>query len=1104
MKRNAYATLFLALLLSGPCAWAQVVATMTGVVRDQSNAVVPDATVTLVNEGSGFTRSAQTNPSGQYVASSIPTGSYTLTVEKPGFERLVRTGVQLTAATTLEVDLQLHVGSEQQSVSVSAAAPLLQTQTAAVSYLVNNTQMVGLPLVNRDFTDLILLTPGAHLGTSSNYEVGVGQSVRSDANFSVNGAQPASNSYLIDGIFNRNMWLNTLVMVPIVDAIQEYRVMTNNYSGEYGESAGAVTVVETKSGTNQFHGDAWEFVRNTAFNANEFFDNANGIPEAPFHQNEFGGTFGGPLKHDKTFLFADYQGLRIDEPITQTATIPTEAERLMVETGNFSGLGQTIYNPYSLYTLPNGTQARAPFPSNTIPTSMLSPPAVKLISLLPTPTTAGAVDNFTSNPPATQRTDQFDVRLDQNLSSSDRLFVKYSYDNTDQVSPGAIPSPANSGLPLGPYLSAGVSDSALQSTTPLLNQSLTLGYTKTLSPTEVNEMHFGVVRFNYAETPLDSQFATATALGIPGINISNVWGGMPTFTISGFTSLGNNDSLPAYQRTTTFQLDDTLTKVKGSHTLEAGGLFLRDRFDGFSAIPARGSFCFNGQFTRQVGASGSGTVLADFALGVPDSVSRGILENEFGVRGWELAPFFQDSWRIMNRLTLNMGLRWDLDFPPYEVHNEWTNLDLATGLLKFAGIDGNGRTLRNLDADCLAPRAGLAYALTSDRKTVLRSGFGISYVDEGAGGDMMYTNPPFSFSQAITTNINGIPPVTLSNGLPTPVPALPTLANETALATGNVDPWDLNLQEVEALQWSFGIQREISPNLMLSVSYVGTRGLGLTPQYDYNQSAPGPGAQAPRYPMYSINPNLVDVNYVTNIGDSTYNGLQVQLEKRYSFGLMFNLSYTYASYLSDVGDINGGGVSDQNDACIRCSWGPDPDDYTHVLVFNHAYELPFGPGRHFLNHGVGSYLLGNWNVNGIWSVESGQHFTPTLGTNVSNSSGGGSQRPNRIGSGRLPSSQQSINDWFNFNDFVAPPEYEFGNSGTGILTGPGYFDFDMAIIRHFRLSERFGLDYRLEAFNTFNRANFNVPDATIGTASAGVISGTSAARIVQMALKLTF
>jgi hypothetical protein len=1080
--------------------FAQDTATIVGNVLDQTGAAIPAAHVTLLNVATQFKREVETDANGRYVASSIPTGEYVITVTKTGFETLKRSNVQLTAASTLQVDMAMQLGSETQSVSVTAAPPLLQSQTATVSNLVNSQQMLALPLVSRDFTDLVLLTPGAHVGSATNLaEGGSAYAMRGGADYSVNGSLAGGNSYLIDGLYDRNLWLNTLVMVPVVDAIQEYRVMTSDYNAEYGEAAGAVTEVETKSGSNQFHGDFWEFFRNDELNANTFFNNVQKVPRPPFRRNEFGATFGGPIIRNKTFFFSDYQGIRLSQPETETSTIPTLAEQQMAEAGNFGFIPTQIYNPFNLTTSSSGVATRSPFPNNQVPLSLLDPASVKLLQLLPVPTSSGTVNNYTFNPALTQRTDQFDVRVDQNIGASDRVFFRYGYDNSTQVNPGVLPSPANAGVPIGPYLSTATNGT----TTPLVNQSATLGYTKVLGANMVSETHFGVLRWNANITPLGLPYNTATAIGIPGININNKSGGLPAFTISGLEEIGDNSTYPEDSQITTFQLDSALTIVKGSHRIKFGLLFLRDRFNGFSAFPTRGTYDFNGQFTRQVGSTGSQTALADFALGVPDTVTRNILDGTFAMRIFSLAPFIQDSWRVSNRLTVELGIRWEIDAPPYDVHNHWANVNVNTGLLNVAAIDGNGRRLRDFDLNTPAPRVGLAYALTSDHRTILRSGFGISYVDMDAGGAQLYKNPPYFFSQTVTTNISGLPPITVSDGLPTPV--LPSINNQLALSAGSLDAWAYNLKETKILQWNFGVQRELGKDLMLDVSYVGTRGIDiLVNSVNLNQSVPGPGAQATRYPYYALNPGLVTLAYRTNAGDSKYESLQVHLLKRFSKGLTFDVAYAYGSYLSDAGNVNGGGNSDiQNDACVACNWGPTPDDYAQVLSVNHLYQLPFGAKRTYLRSGWASQVFGNWDINGIWSANTGGRFTPILGTNVSNSSGGGDQRPNRIANGGL-SSGRSIYNWFNTAAFVAPPTYTFGNSGTGILTGPGLFNVNLGVTRHFVITERWATDFRFEAFNAFNRANFNNPNATIGTAQAGIISGTGPARIMQAALKVIF
>lgn len=1088
----------LLLLLAGSL-WCQVQSgTIVGTIQDSSGAPVPEVTVTLVNADTSFTRIAKTNTSGQYVAYSVPVGGYTITAEMQGFQKLVRSGVELTVGNTLTVDLQLSVGGLQQTVQVTASAPLLQSQTAEVSSLVTNRQIVELPLVGRTFSSLVLLTPGAYVGSSNNLTNGL-YSIRAPANFSVNGSEAQNNSYLIDGLFNRNLWLSTLVMVPVVDAIREFRVLTSNYSAEFGAAAGAVTIVQTKSGTNEWRGDAWEFLRNDKLDANNFFDNRLGAPRPPFRRNEFGGTIGAPLRRNKMFIFGDYQGLRIREPNTFVSTIPTLAQRRMVQTGDFSGLGTTVFDPSTLHNDASGNPVRDPFSGNRILSSRLDPAATKLMDFLPAPTSSAATQNFIFNPVNSQRTDQFDVRFDVNVGSTDRLFFKYSFDDTKLIKPGEVPAQQNTGIPIGPFLSAAGDDN---SGVPLRNQSVTINYVKDISSTTVDEVRLGLLRWRESITPLDTPFKTASALGIPGINVSDKSGGIPAFSITGFRLIGDNNTFPEDSEITSLQYEDILTVIRGSHTLKFGGRYVRHRFNGFSAFPIRGRYDFNGQFTRQVGTAVSGTALADFALGDPSAVTRNFLAGTFGMRMWELGTFAEDTWRMTNRLTFNYGLRWDVFAPPYEVHDRWANFDLATGKLGVAGVSGNGRRLRNFDLDNLGPRIGISYALTSDRKTVLRTGFGESYVEAGQGGGQLYKNLPFFVSQVISTNQNGLPQARISDGLPFPSP-LPL--DSPLLSGGNPTVWDPNLEATRAFEWSFGLQRQVTPNLLLDVSYVGSRSLGLIANYNFNQSFPGAGPQGPRRPLFTINPLVTDTTLRSNYGSSKYHSLQLKVTKRYSAGLTLVGAYTYSHFEANAGNINGGGNGPPQDArCFRCEEGNVPQDRRHVVVINHDYELPFGPGRRYAKASLLAKVLGNWDVSGIWTFMTGGHFTPTFGTNRSNSAGGGEQRPDRVCEGSLPSNQRTIDHYFDLNCFVPPAQFTFGNAGRGILTGPGFANVDLALHRTIPISERFKLRFRWELFNAFNRANFGDPNAVIGTPAAGQISGTGPARVMQAALKLLF
>lgn len=1094
MRRILGVFLLSLLTLSGINGQAQS-GTIVGLVTDQGGSAVADAKVTLVNEGTNFTRVATTNSSGQYVASSVPTGNYSITAELAGFQKLVRSGIQLTAADTLTVDLELKIGNVQETVEVTATPPLLQSQTAAVSSLVSNQQIIEMPLNGRTFTALLKLSPGAYTGSSANL-TNSPYAMRGDVNISVNGSSAQNNSYLIDGMVNRNLWLSTLIMVPTIDSIQEVRMLTSNYSAEYGASAGAITIVQTKSGTNDYHGSLYEFLRNDKFDANTFFNNQAGAPKPAFRRNEFGGTIGGPIRKNSTFFFADYQGIRIRQPFTYTSTIPTLAQRDWVTSGDFSQLGTTIYDPQTVVA-----GQRVAFPGNRIPVSRLDPAAGRLISLLPVPTSSGTTRNYIFNPTQAQRTDQFDVRLDQNFGQSDRIFFKYSYDNTDQTNPGTLPSPAASSVPIGPYLSA--DGTATGTNVPLKNWSATINYAKIFGPSIVNELRIGAVRWNQYILPLGNDFNTSTALGIPGININDKSGGLAAFTISGFRNIGDDSTFPENSQTVSFQFEDILTVVKGSHTLKFGGMYVRHRFNGFSAFPTRGQYGFNGQYTRQVGSTAATTALADFALGATNGITRNILTGTFGMRLWNLTGFADDTWRVNNRLTINYGLRYELLAPPYEVNDRWSNYRVDTARLEIAGKDGASRRLRNIDGNNFAPRAGLTYMLTSDRKTVLRAGAGVSYVEAGQGGGQLYKNLPFFYSQVIATDQNAAPAIRISDGLP--VPVAPDINDPVALSGGNPMAWDYDLQSTRVMQWSAGVQREIVPDLLLDVSYVGTRTIGLIANVNINQSLPGPGAQGPRRPYYSINPNVTNITYRTNYGAAKYHALQARAEKRYSKGLTFSVAYTWSHYMANGGNINGGGNGPPQDArCYRCEWGSQPEDRRHIFVLNHVYELPFGVGRSYVNQGAWAHIIGNWNLSGIWTVATGEHFTPTLASATSNSAGGGGDRPNRLGDGNLDSSQRTIDRWFDIGAFASPAQFSFGNAGRGILVAPGNFNVDFGVHRNFTFTERWRLSFRWEMFNAFNHANFGVPNAAIGNPVAGQISSTAPARIMQFALKLTF
>ena len=1062
--------------------------TIVGTVTDAAGAVVPAAKVTLTNVGTSFTRTVETNQSGQYVANNFPTGEASLTVEKEGFQKLRRRGVVLTAADTLTVDLALSVGDVRQSVEVSAEATLLQTEDATVSSLVSNQQIAEIPLNGRTFTQLVTLMPGT-TAASPALTTGGGYGLRANTSVSINGSQTGNNSYLIDGMYDKGLWLNNLVIIPTIDSIQETRVLSSNYSAQYGAAAGGVTVVQSKSGTNTYHGSLYEFLRNDKLDANTFFNNRAGAAKPTLRRNEFGGTVGGPIRRNKTFFFGDYQGIRLAQPATSISTIPTAAQQTMVETGNFSAFSTPIFDPNSVVA-----GARAPFAGNVIPPNRLDPAAVKLFTFLPTPTLPGATQNFVFTAPGRQQTDQFDVRGDQNFGISDRLFLKYSSDRTERPAPGSIPAPT--AAKMGPYLTGG-------NTTNFANWAAAANYTKVFSPSVVNEVRLGAVRWNFRIIPADTPFAPAAALGIPGINTTDNSGGLPGYTIAspGFT-IGDSSTFPEFSRTITYQYEDILTIVKGSHTMKFGGRYLRDDFNGFSAFPARATYNFSGQFTSQIAKTSSATALADFALGAAGIISRADLSGVFGMRFYEFAAFAEDTWRVNNKLTLNYGLRYEIQSPPYEVHDRWANFDYTRQKLLLAGVNGNSRSLVNTDFNNFGPRAGIAYQVNS--RTTIRTGFGVTYTEEFDGGTQLYKNLPFLVTRRYNYDSGGSPGLLISQGLPALVPISLT---DPAINGGNPYSFNQNFQIPQVYQWSFGVQRELVPGLLLEASYVGTRGLRLMAKLNENQPVPGAGAVDPRRPLYALDPLLQDNLSHENWGGSKYHSLQVRLQTRARHGLTAGLSYTWAHSMANSGE-NQGATTYQDSRNLRAEWGNSNIDRRQVLVINHVYEVPFGHGRTYLSNGVLGHIVGNWNLSGVWSVETGLPFTARDNTSVSNAqdtaNSGPADRPNRVADGNLPSDQRTIGRWFDTGAFVVQPQYTFGNAGNFILLGPGYFNLDLGIHRDFAITERMKATFRWEMFNSLNHANFSNPNGSVGNPLYGQITGTLPSRSQQVALKLIF
>ncbi len=1058
-------------------AWAQTdTGVIAGTITDASGAVVPGARVTARNQNTGLNFTGASNESGNYVMSALPPGRYEVAVTASGFAKASRSGVVLNVQTRLEVNFSLKVGDVSEVVVVTAETPILESQTSSVGQVVENKTIVTLPLNGRNYSQLAVLAPGAVPNQGS----------RATDGFSLNGNRTFQNVFLIDGIDNNNYILgvdtdSTQAIRPSIDAIQEFKLETANYSAEFGRAAGGVISVSIKSGANEFHGSAFEFLRNDQFDANNFFSNRAGRRRPPLRRNQFGGTIGGPLLRDRTFFFASYQGARAREPRTVTTTVPI-AE---VARGRFGNVN--IYDPLNVV---NGV--RQPFPNNLIPENRIDPVARKLVALYPAPNLPGAVNNYTANVANQDREDQADLRVDHRLGASDNLFVRYSKLDRQITRGSVFAPPGNGGVGFAEF--------------PLLRTpqaySIVLNETHIFSPAVVNEFRAGYTRnesdqVSPAPRPLFEEF------GIKGVPLFPGQNGLPTFTLSGFSALGDRTFAPNPKLTQVRQFIDNVSWIRGNHTLKFGfDIRYTQNFAGTSSN-ARGSFNFNGQFTAQVPGRGAGSALADLLLGQTNTAQLTTrLQGDFRNRYY--GYFLNDTWKVNRQLTLNLGLRYELQSPLWEHNNNQSNFDLdrrnaTVGMLVPAtGSSIRSRTFSNRDTNNFAPRLGFAYA--KNPKTVIRGSAGIFYGSWGylAIANMGAANLPnfvnVSFPSSSTAAVSAL---VLATGFP---PG--TLDPRNAINPAGVALLpDFPLPEI--YQWNLGVQRELIGHTVLSAAYVGSGSSYLPGYNNINDAAPGPGAVNPRRPF----PTFGGITLSSAFAHSTYHGLQAKLERRFSKGLSLLASYTWSHTLDNSvnGEDSGNGpVNPQDPNNTRAEKSSSAIDVRHRFVTSFIYDLPFGRSGGWLGgSAVARALLGAWQVGGIFVASSGAPMSPDVSPNPANATG--PARPNRLRDGNLSRGERSVDRWFDPSAFAPAAPFTFGNSGRNVLRTPGLVNLDALIARNFRLTESKRVELRGEFFNFTNSVHFGRPNPTISLPQAGRITSTQAPnRQVQIGLRLVF
>jgi hypothetical protein len=1060
-------------------------ASIVGTVSDASGALMPSVTVTIRNVRTNAAVTVQTQADGNYTSPTLQPGSYSVTAETSGFGKVIQ-NISLDIDQHARLDFQLKPGQVTESVVVEANAAMLETQSAAIGNVRTTQAINDLPINGRDFMVLTYLTPGTS-SSGTGYTMSRGASNQLGLQgVSVNGIRNGDSTTYFDGIQSIDNEYGVMILLPPQDAIQEFKMQTSGRDATTGRTGGAAINLVTKSGGNDFHGTLFEFFRNSDLDARNYFDPKQ-IPA--FHQNQFGASLGGRIIRDKTFFFIDFQKSYTIQGQSFLQTVPTTRE----VNGDFGQLSNVIYNPF--------TNPRTPFPNNVIPPMMISPIGQKILDLYPAPNLPGLANNFGYNPPRTLSPIAGDIRIDHRFSDSDSFFGRYSNSTSGNiVNPGYFPQYSGGPIFPGNYSSDG--------------DQVVLGYTHVFSPTFLAEFRAGYSRLDNTGVNFNQGSDFMDKLGIPGIDgYGYQWQAVGVFSITGSSQVGGTGNIPFVKATNNYQYSWHFNWIHDRHSIKWGYDLFRRGMNTVQMGAPSGSFSFTGQFTQNPASpGGTGSGLADALLGLDASASLSVWQ-ETGTRRWEHGLFVQDDWRLSNKLTLNLGLRYELTTPWTEIHNRLANfLPALNNVFPVGSAQIPQDTMYNANYLDFEPRFGLAYQATS--KTVIRAGFGMFYdFTSESVNSLGNNNAPFAGNLAITNNVSATNLVTgitpLSAGfLPyQPIGAFMTAGTSVSFFP-RTDP------DAMIMQRNLSVQQQLTKDTVLTVAYVGTNGEHLTIYPNINQPVPGPGAAPARraYPVFS---SITEISH----GESTnYNALQVTGERRFSHGLAFLASYTWGHSIDITSTTAAGGV--QNPLCERCDRGPSDFDIRNSLVLSWSYELPFGKGKAFGKdwHGPLDYMFGGWKLNSIDTFQSGSPFSVNSGTNTEGS-GGGTQRANVIGNWHVANPNPS--EWFNPAAFAAPPAYTYGNSGRNIIVGPGTNQIDLSIFKNIPLTFREGMrmEFRTEVFNLFNKPQFDNPNesgATAGAATIGVVgAGTlnyagnpaffqRTSREIQFALKLYF
>ena len=1092
----------LALLLVVP-AFAQTdTGSLVGTVRDPTGAAVPNASVTLTNSATGVSRTSTTNESGAYQFNALLAGSYNVKASAPGFASQIRNDVAIDIQSRPSVDFELKIGDAAQTIEVEAGTPLLETQTADVGGVVAERPIRDLPLNGRRYADLALLEPGIQ----KNYTNGNNQA---PDRFSSNGNLEVQNYFSLDGVDNNSGSTNlqegsVQAVQPPPDALQEFRVQTRTYSAEFGTSAGAVINATIKSGTNQFHGDLWEFLRNSKLDANTFFNNANGARRGRFSQNQYGGTLGGPVIKNRTFIFGDYQKFSSRKATSSTSTVPTP----LMKAGNFSELKQTLKSP-------SVAGQSGCITNNVVAASCIDPVGAKLLAIFPNPNIPSAVarlgipGSFNGSPnyqfqySLPNDTYSYDIRVDHNLTQNTRIFGRFSDYTVDRQDPPWTSDPI-----------AGNGNFATQYR--IRGKSVALALTQSPTASLLNEIRGGFNRDYAHSDPIGLSLGKSLAgnYGLTGIPDSPNAAGLPPININGLQRLGSSPWRPQFQVSQVWQVLDTLSWIKGDHSFKFGYEHRHASNNFLDIRSPQGEINASGIYTNNGGFG-----VPDFLLGDIDGIR---FTTPTVVHNYQLAHnfFAQDSWRIRKNLTLNYGLRYELFSPLLNHQNAFSNFTAANGggLITASGGDWYKRSLVHPDRKDFAPRVGFSYQ-PMDR-VVLRGGYGLFYQHSNRIGSesVLALNPPFVIDAQLS-KVQGADTTIfqLKNGFPASQ-FTPALVDLTKLQIRAQDP---NQRSGYVHQFSFGPQFQLDPNDVLDLTYVGNFGRNLQRLRNANQGRvtgfDATGKPIVTFPYANLNSGgqHAFLELATYDGTSSYNALLVSLRHQFNRGLLFGVSYTWSKNLADfVDNLTGGSTpADAYNYSLERSFSPF--DTEHRFVAHATYELPIGKGGYILNHdGLASRLIGGWQLNSIVTAQSGTPFTVTA-PDASRTGGSHASRANCVGdpyAGVNRDAHLYVNNgprfWLNPAAFAQPAVGTFGTCAPRGFHGPGLENVDLSLFKNFVFSERGRVEFRSEFFNAFNHANFNNPQSSIAPSQIGSFgrsfSTVTDPREIQFALKLYF